>query len=79
MFGVLAAALALGVPLALALPEPDLRFAGAGGSALSVLLGAVMLGLVPLAVAGILDSAAAPSGSSRCAIWWRSAARPSSR
>jgi lipoprotein-releasing system permease protein len=56
MLAVLGVALVLGVPLALALPEPSSRAAVVGASVFSLLLGAVALGLVPLAVAGILDS-----------------------
>jgi lipoprotein-releasing system permease protein len=56
MFAVLAAALALGMPCAVALPEESERVAGVGLYILSLLFSAVVLGLVPLAVAGIIDS-----------------------
>ncbi|MEE9607720.1 MAG: lipoprotein-releasing ABC transporter permease subunit [Myxococcota bacterium] len=56
LWSVLAVALAAGVALALALPGPDAEVAAGGG----VLLGAiglfVLLGLLPLAAAGFLDT-----------------------
>src|SRR5262249_27320863 len=55
MFAVLAAALALGVPLAAALPEENPLIAQAGAVILGFVLSVVLLGLVPLAVAGIVD------------------------
>lgn len=56
MLTVLAAALAIGIPIALVLPEANPRVAIVGASAFSLLLGVVVLGLIPLAVAGIWDS-----------------------
>ncbi len=56
MLTVLGVALAIGVPLALALPGASPRIAVVGASAFSLLLGVVVLGLIPLAVAGIWDS-----------------------
>src|SRR5918994_1829451 len=55
MFGVLAAALALGAPLAVALPEPNEQVAQAGLVLFGFVLAAVLFGLVPLAVAGIVE------------------------
>ena len=52
---VLGTALAPGVLLAAGLPEPVPEVAGAGGLLLGVLGALVLLGLVPLAVAGLLD------------------------
>ena len=52
---VLAASLAAGVPLALALREPDPRVAGAGVSVLGAIAVFVLLGLLPLAMAGLVD------------------------
>ncbi len=52
---VLAGALALGVAVALALPGPRLDVAAVGGAALGGFLLLVLLGLVPLAMAGLLD------------------------
>ena len=54
MFAVLAAALALGAPLAVALPEENQQIAQAGLLVFGFVLAAVLFGLVPLAVAGIL-------------------------
>jgi len=53
---VLTAALALGIALAVALPGPEASLAGLGGSLLGAYLAAVLLGLVPLAAAGLLDT-----------------------
>jgi ABC-type lipoprotein release transport system permease subunit/energy-coupling factor transporter ATP-binding protein EcfA2 len=54
MFAVLAAALALGAPLAVALPESNEQVAQAGLVVFGFVLAAVLFGLVPLAVAGII-------------------------
>ena len=56
MFAVLAVTLALGIPCALALPEASEGVAGAGVYVFALLFGAVVLGLIPLAVAGIVDT-----------------------
>jgi lipoprotein-releasing system permease protein len=53
---VLGAALALGIGLALLLPAPEVSFAGFGGTLLGCYLATVLLGLVPLAAAGLLDT-----------------------
>jgi lipoprotein-releasing system permease protein len=53
---VLAVALAPGVLLALVLPEPVPEVAGAGGALLALLGALVLLGLVPLAAAGLIDT-----------------------
>jgi lipoprotein-releasing system permease protein len=53
---VLAAALAPGLLLAAVLPESAPEFAAAGALLLGVLGAAVLLGLVPLAAAGLLDT-----------------------
>ena len=53
---VLTAALSLGIALALLLPAPDVSFAGFGGTLLGFYLATVLLGLVPLAAAGLLDT-----------------------
>ena len=55
MFAVLAAALALGAPLAVALPDENPAIAQAGLAIFGFVLAAVLFGLVPLAVAGILS------------------------
>ncbi len=55
MFAVLAASLALGIPLAVALPEDNELVAQAGAVIFAFVLSLVLLGLVPLAVAGIID------------------------
>jgi len=52
----LAAVLALGVAVPLALPSADLRVGGAGGSLLMGFVGWVVFGLLPLAAAGFLDA-----------------------
>ena len=52
----LSAALVLGPVLALGLPEPDPRVAAAGGAVLGSAGLLVLLGLVPLAAAGLLDT-----------------------
>ena len=52
---VLAGALALGVAVAVALPGPRVDVAAVGGAALGGFLLVVLLGLVPLAMAGLLD------------------------
>jgi len=52
---VLAVALAPGLPLALLLPEPDPKVAGAGVSLLGFVAVFVLLGLLPLAIAGLVD------------------------
>jgi len=53
---VLAGALALGVAVALALPGPRVDLAAVGGAALGGSLLLILLGLVPLAAAGLLDT-----------------------
>jgi lipoprotein-releasing system permease protein len=53
---ILAAALSLGVALAASLAAPRAEIAGAGAAMVGVVLGAIFLGLVPLAAAGLLDS-----------------------
>jgi lipoprotein-releasing system permease protein len=53
---VLAGALAVGVILALALPNPEIHLAYAGSALLSGLFVAVLIGLVPIAAAGIFDT-----------------------
>jgi len=53
---VLAAALAVGIAVALALPGPRVDVAAVGGAALGAALLLVVLGLVPLAAAGLLDT-----------------------
>jgi lipoprotein-releasing system permease protein len=52
----LAAVLALGVGVPLALPSPDLRVGSAGGSLLMGFVGLVVFGLLPRAAAGFLDA-----------------------
>jgi lipoprotein-releasing system permease protein len=52
----LAAALALGIALAASLPAPEASLAAAGGGLLGAYLAAVLLGLLPLAAAGLLDT-----------------------
>ncbi len=56
MLRVLTGALAVGVALALLMPAPDVGLASAGGTLLGVALLAILLGLIPLAAAGIVDS-----------------------
>jgi lipoprotein-releasing system permease protein len=56
MLWSLCAALVLGVGLAWVLPAPQSEVAAAGGALLSVLFAAVVLGLVPAAAAGLLDT-----------------------
>jgi lipoprotein-releasing system permease protein len=53
---VLAGALALGAAVALVLPGPRVDLAAVGGAALGGSLLLVLLGLVPLAAAGLLDT-----------------------
>jgi lipoprotein-releasing system permease protein len=53
---VLAAALAVGVVLAVALPSPQEPVAAAGGAALAAFALLIVLGLLPLAAAGLVDS-----------------------
>jgi lipoprotein-releasing system permease protein len=53
---LLAIVLAVGVGVALALPEPRIEVSAAGAALLQFYLGAVLLGLVPLAAAGLLDT-----------------------
>ncbi len=53
---VLGLSLAPGVLLAAGLPEPVPEIAGAGGLLMGMLGAAVLLGLVPLAAAGLLDA-----------------------
>ncbi len=53
---VLAAALVPGVVLAAVVPEPDPRIAAAGGSVLAATGLLVLLGLLPLAATGFLDT-----------------------
>jgi len=55
-FAVLAGCLGLGIPLGLVLGEPDPRIATAGAYLFAFLAGLVVFGLVPLAIAGIVDS-----------------------
>jgi len=55
MFAVLASALALGIPLAVALREESEAVAQVGAAIFGAVLALVLLGLVPLAVAGIID------------------------
>jgi lipoprotein-releasing system permease protein len=55
---VLAGALAVGVVLALALPSPEARLAVVGSVLLKVLFVAVLIGLAPIAAAGIVDTRA---------------------
>jgi lipoprotein-releasing system permease protein len=55
MFAVLAGTLALGAPLAVALPESNEQVAQAGLVVFGFVLAAVLFGLVPLAVAGIIE------------------------
>jgi lipoprotein-releasing system permease protein len=55
MFAVLAASLAGGPLLAVALPEANEAVASAGSLIFAFVLSVVLLGLVPLAVAGIID------------------------
>ncbi|HEY5658956.1 MAG TPA: ABC transporter permease, partial [Myxococcota bacterium] len=55
---VLAAALAVGVVLALLVPGPRVELAFWGSALLSGLFAAVVIGLVPIAAAGILDTRA---------------------
>jgi lipoprotein-releasing system permease protein len=52
----LTAALALGVVLAAVLPGPESSLAAVGGGMLGAYLAAVLLGLLPLAAAGLLDT-----------------------
>jgi len=52
----LAAVLALGVGVPLALSQPDLRVGSAGGSLLMGFVGLVVFGLLPRAAAGFLDA-----------------------
>ena len=52
----LAVALALGIALAAALPGPEASLAAVGGGLLGAYLAAVLLGLLPLAAAGLLDT-----------------------
>ena len=52
----LAAALAVGIALAAALPGPEASLAAVGGGLLGAYLAAVLLGLLPLAAAGLLDT-----------------------
>jgi lipoprotein-releasing system permease protein len=55
MLRVLAVALSVGVALALAVPSPEVGLAAAGGGAVAAFGGLVLLGLIPLAAAGLLD------------------------
>jgi lipoprotein-releasing system permease protein len=56
MLWALAGALAVGIAVALALPGPRVGVAAVGGAALGAALLLVLLGLVPLAAAGLLDT-----------------------
>jgi lipoprotein-releasing system permease protein len=56
MLWVLAAGLAVGVPVALVLPEPAPAVAEVGGQALAAVFAAIIFGLLPAAAAGIYDS-----------------------
>jgi hypothetical protein len=79
MLRPLAAALAAGIPVALVASRagtPLPGVAAVGAWLLAALASAVLLGLVPRPASS--TRAAAPSGSSPCATWWRSGARPSS-
>jgi len=53
---ILAASLAFGIVLALGLPTPEIRVAIVGSAILSGFLALVLVGLVPIAIAGIVDS-----------------------
>jgi lipoprotein-releasing system permease protein len=53
---LLAIVLVVGVGVALALPEPRIEVSAAGAALLQFYLGAILLGLVPLAAAGLLDT-----------------------
>ena len=53
---VLAAVLAVGVVLAVALPTPEAAVAAAGGALLAAFGLLILLGLLPLAAAGLVDS-----------------------
>jgi lipoprotein-releasing system permease protein len=53
---LLAAALAVGIALAAALPGPEAALAAVGGGLLGVYLSAVLIGLVPIAAAGLIDT-----------------------
>jgi lipoprotein-releasing system permease protein len=53
---LLAAALAVGIALAAALPGPQAALAAAGGVLLGAYLSAVLLGLLPIAAAGLIDT-----------------------
>ncbi len=52
----LTAALSIGIALAVALPEPERSLAAIGGWLLGAYLATVLLGLVPLAAAGLFDT-----------------------
>jgi lipoprotein-releasing system permease protein len=56
MVWVLAAALGVGVALALMLPAPEVGIAAAGSAALVAFMVGVLLGLLPLAAAGLSDT-----------------------
>ncbi|MEM7408984.1 MAG: lipoprotein-releasing ABC transporter permease subunit [Myxococcota bacterium] len=56
MFGVLAASLVVGIPLAMAVSEPATELAAVGAGLFGLLGGATLMGLVPLAIAGIIDT-----------------------
>ena len=53
---VLAGALTVGIAIGLFLPDPEVRLAAAGGVGLGAFLILILLGLVPLAAAGFLDT-----------------------
>ncbi|HKA14940.1 MAG TPA: lipoprotein-releasing ABC transporter permease subunit [Myxococcota bacterium] len=55
MFAVLAASVAVGMPIATVLPEQNEQIAAVGAAIFALVLWTVLLGLVPLAVAGIID------------------------
>jgi lipoprotein-releasing system permease protein len=55
MFGVLAASLIIGMPIAAVLPEENELIAQTGAVIFAFVLSLVLVGLVPLAVAGIID------------------------
>jgi lipoprotein-releasing system permease protein len=56
MLRVLAAALAVGVPISLLVSEPAPALAMVGGQMLAAVLAAVLFGLLPVAAAGIYDT-----------------------
>ena len=75
LLGWLGGALALGVVLAAALPAPQPSIAGAGAGLLGAIAAIVLLGLVPLAAAGLIDARRSVECSSRCGTSSPAAAR----